>query len=760
MFIDLENSISIGSSILYAIVTLLALRGLFGHQKAKRIKNALAMFALISFLWAVEQTAWRLGWLYFGQPEFMARVPLYGIWILAASLLILTRSFFRCSGSGWRWMLFGVLWMVGTVLLDVNFLALPDVLWTGEGWYIPREVTASGLLVSGWGIFMLGAVFITWRTSRQDELPVYRNAIIYWALLLILVISGDSLFFLGYHVSGVLLHLVGAILAAYVVMTIHLPDLRRTLRRVAYFLIVTGVSLAFYTILFWGLTSLSFFRDFSPLLVGLIFAIALVFMLNPFLVQIKEWVERLIPGRGKDPAQVLQQYNNRITNVLDFQFLATAVVDAASEVLDIRRGFLFLVDHEKGADGKTVYHLRGVKGIGEKDPDPGRLLAEGPLAEYFISGHRPIPQYEIDHQARFMDLPESEYHWLENLRTDVYVPIYTKDGWIGLLALGPQFSGPIYKAEDLEFLNLLANQTAVAMENVHLVEGLMRLNNEFRRAYLALDQANQHLERLDRTKSDFISVASHELRTPLTVISGSAQILLAEPAFQENPYHQKLLSKIQSGITRLHEVLDSMLVMAKIEASDLQLDPQPFALQALFEGLSPDFRVAFNERQQTFEVKSLQKLPVIEADREALRKVFSRLISNAIKYTPDGGKITVSGREIEPSAEDFPTGGVEILVSDTGVGVDPQLKELIFEKFYQTGELDLHSSGKTKFMGSGPGLGLAIARGIVQAHGGKIWVESTGYDEKTCPGSEFHIQLPLNLPRSEAARQTSDLLSA
>jgi signal transduction histidine kinase len=87
--------------------------------------------------------------------------------------------------------------------------------------------------------------------------------------------------------------------------------------------------------------------------------------------------------------------------------------------------------------------------------------------------------------------------------------------------------------------------------------------------------------------------------------------------------------------------------------------------------------------------------------------------------------------------------GIEIIVSDTGIGIDPEFQELIFTKFYQTGELALHSTGKTRFKGAGPGLGLTIARGMVEAHLGRLWVESKGYDEVTCPGSQFHLFLPL-----------------
>lgn len=122
-------------------------------------------------------------------------------------------------------------------------------------------------------------------------------------------------------------------------------------------------------------------------------------------------------------------------------------------------------------------------------------------------------------------------------------------------------------------------------------------------------------------------------------------------------------------------------------------------------------------------------------DPERLYQAFRNILSNAIKYTPDGGKVTVGGRLLP--------GFIEVTITDTGIGISAEDQETIFEKFSQLGNASLHSSGKTKFKGGGPGLGLPIARGIVEAHGGAIWVESDGHDEKCCPGSTFHVLLPI-----------------
>jgi signal transduction histidine kinase len=113
----------------------------------------------------------------------------------------------------------------------------------------------------------------------------------------------------------------------------------------------------------------------------------------------------------------------------------------------------------------------------------------------------------------------------------------------------------------------------------------------------------------------------------------------------------------------------------------------------------------------------------------------------------------VKGRSLPPAAL-IPEAGVEITVQGSGIGIAPAQQELIFEKFYQTGEVALHSTSQTRFKGGGPGLGLSIARGIIQAHGGKLWVESPGYDEAACPGSTFHVVLPLRQKKPPSFERT------
>lgn len=254
-----------------------------------------------------------------------------------------------------------------------------------------------------------------------------------------------------------------------------------------------------------------------------------------------------------------------------------------------------------------------------------------------------------------------------------------------------------------------------------------------------LEDTKQTLERLDRSKSDFIAVAAHELKTPLTLIEGYASMLRdAITQKEEDPQETLLLNGINTGTRRLRSIVDDMIDVSLIDNSLLSLNFQPVWFDRLLNVLGMEFGRSMEERRQTLEVCTFEgSREMTFGDPERLLQVFRNLISNAIKYTPDGGKITVDGRKLP--------GFVEITVADTGIGIEPDDQQIIFEKFGRLGNTSLHSSGKTKFKGGGPGLGLHIAKGIVESHGGAIWVESSGYDEVNYPGSIFHVILPVRM---------------
>lgn len=256
---------------------------------------------------------------------------------------------------------------------------------------------------------------------------------------------------------------------------------------------------------------------------------------------------------------------------------------------------------------------------------------------------------------------------------------------------------------------------------------------------LELERANKLLERMDRTKSSFISISAHELRTPLTLIQGYAYML--QQFAKENPDIESLAKGLVEGYDRMEAVVNSMLDVSKIDSDALNVSLTDSKVSLIIAKAKKPFESALKERELELTIEGLDKLPTIPADAELLHKAFYHVIMNAIKFTPNGGRITIAGKTIKDSSN---SPEVEITVQDTGIGIAKENQEVVFEKFYQTGEVLMHSSGKTKFKGGGPGLGLAIARGIVEAHGGRIWLESPGYDEKINPGTTAFVRLPVN----------------
>jgi len=266
-----------------------------------------------------------------------------------------------------------------------------------------------------------------------------------------------------------------------------------------------------------------------------------------------------------------------------------------------------------------------------------------------------------------------------------------------------------------------------------------KMTENLQQRTLELEKTNKALEQMDRTKMRFIQVSAHELRTPLTLVQGYAQMVNIKA--KDRADLTKYTNGILDGTTRIVEIIDSMLDVSRIDTNQLEAMSAPMEIEPVIEKVQKNFQSAFADRKINFTAEGFASLPEIHGDKDLLYKMFYHIIGNAIKYTPDGGRIEANGQVTQNGAG---KSLIEITIKDSGIGIDKDNQELVFEKFYQTGDVLLHSSGKVKFKGGGPGLGLAIARGIVLAHHGRIWLESPGYDEEKNPGTTVFVQLPVN----------------
>ncbi len=288
---------------------------------------------------------------------------------------------------------------------------------------------------------------------------------------------------------------------------------------------------------------------------------------------------------------------------------------------------------------------------------------------------------------------------------------------------------------------------------------LDRSRKQLRDHVLRLEESNRALERANRMKDRFLALASHELRTPLTWIMTAVEMMEGQLDQLPDECHI-LLDTIAKGGKRLNSLIEDLLEIARIEAHDIYLAKEHVDLSRLLNDLTTQFSNDALCRQLQLQLGDCPNHIAPIGDHHHLRQALERIIKNAFKFTPPGGQIRLeashkTGEEllakktdIEPFCPAFfqkkpLLDHLEICISDSGIGIAEKDRLLIFDKFHGAGDINLH--GKEQYAGQGPsaGLGLPLAKGLIEAHGGMIWVGDSTLGKT---GSSFHILLPLYQP--------------
>ncbi|WP_420644921.1 ATP-binding protein [Candidatus Leptofilum sp.] len=314
------------------------------------------------------------------------------------------------------------------------------------------------------------------------------------------------------------------------------------------------------------------------------------------------------------------------------------------------------------------------------------------------------------------------------LRSIMCVPLITRNRMIGAIYVENRSVRGRFRESDLAPLQLFANQAAIAIENTELIENLKI--------------ANDHLTELDELKNNFIILVSHELKTPLTAVSTNAQLMnmiIEKAGLHDDPMLNRTAANLDKATERMRLVIDEIVQFFRITSGQLELFFNKTRVQDVIDPVIHNLSDICRQRNLTIHVSDIKTLPKLNADSKKLKIVFNNVIGNAVKYTPDGGEIWVSGQCLDD-------GQVEIQVQDTGIGVPLDEQARVFDMFHMLGSVDTHSTSKSAFRGGGFGLGLPIARGIVEAHHGCIRLESPGCDEENLPGTTCTVTLPALMP--------------
>ncbi|MBI5951293.1 MAG: substrate-binding domain-containing protein [Chloroflexi bacterium] len=433
-------------------------------------------------------------------------------------------------------------------------------------------------------------------------------------------------------------------------------------------------------------------------------------------------------------AEALARSSRQLSSLTTAGKLPQQSLEQLQQVLPYDRGILFMAD----VNSAPVIHAQ--RGLPEgADVSSFHLQVNG--KDFYNAIARRGETLLISDVNAVKDWSQPD--WLPRDRSWMGVPLYSKDKVMGLLALSRASSA--FSEDDGLMATTFAMQATVALENARLYDEVTGINQMMERMVAQrveeLNNAYNTLSKHDKNKSAFIQVAAHELRTPLTVIKGYLGILQADAGVQANSTLAQAIEGVLQGTNRLHQIVNSMLDVARLDNQIITPHVEPVSLGLILRLVHKDYVKDLEARKLTFTMdEGIKDIPQVLADSELLKKALDHVVVNAIKFTPDGGSIAVTAQVVE----DAKLGKcAEVRIKDTGIGIDSEHHKIIFEKLFQLGTVELHSSSRTNYKGGGAGLGLAIAAGIVKAMQGNIWVESSGHDEVNFPGSTFIVRLPL-----------------
>ncbi len=281
----------------------------------------------------------------------------------------------------------------------------------------------------------------------------------------------------------------------------------------------------------------------------------------------------------------------------------------------------------------------------------------------------------------------------------------------------------------------IANEAVKQGAQDYLVKGKIDANLLGHVAHYAIERhrvmnemraKNEELQRLNSLKSEFVSTVSHELRTPLTVVLSAANNLLDGAFGALSDGQTKWVKKINQHSLRLNEMINDILDLSKLQSGKTQMKRTPVHVGRMIKATVANLQMIAKQKDLSMSADDLSELPFLWADASRIEQVLTNLVTNAIKYTPAGGRIHVSAQKVGEV--------VRVCVEDTGIGVSPENRDIIFDRFRQ-----VRSQQKNEPSTQGIGLGLAICKEIVDQHQGRIWVDS-----ELGKGSRFQFEMPID----------------
>jgi GAF domain-containing protein/anti-sigma regulatory factor (Ser/Thr protein kinase) len=407
--------------------------------------------------------------------------------------------------------------------------------------------------------------------------------------------------------------------------------------------------------------------------------------------------------RSVGELKALGEVGQAVSSTLDLETVLTTIVSRATKLAGMDGGSIWEYD-----EAREEFHLHATDRLPPELVDALRATpirkGEGALGRLATTGE-PVEIRDIADERTYQSRVR-EAILRGGYRSVLTVPLLRESKILGALAVNRKSAGE-FSSQVIDLLKTFATQSALAIQNARL--------------FREIEDKSRQLETASRHKSEFLANMSHELRTPLNAIIGFSEVLHERMFGEVNEKQAEYLSDILESGRHLLSLINDILDLSKIEAGRMELEPSDFNLPSAIENTLTLVRERAQRRGVALGRDVDEKLGTIRGDERKVKQVLLNLLSNALKFTPEGGRI-----DVHAEARD---GVAQISVTDTGVGIAPEDQQTVFEEFRQVGS----SSKKVE----GTGLGLAISRKFIELHGGRIWVES-----EVGKGSRFTFTLP------------------
>jgi signal transduction histidine kinase/MFS family permease len=601
-------------------------------------------------------------------------------------------------------------------------------------WPIAGPLYSVFLLI--WLMYVIYSNWLLIKKYKESE-GIVRFQIKYILLGMILGFAGGiTNYFLWYRIP---IPPVGNILASayvlsvgYAIIRYRLMDIRIVFQKIVTYIVIAGFSYGVFYFIIW-LNNYFFGGIFNvgAYLLGIPLALAFSITFIPFQKLLQKITNRYLFSDVYNDQQTINNLTNKLTTIIHLDQILDLVVDTIKSTLGLERSGVLIAEKQGRV---TKYKIAKVIGFDEHNGIS--LVQDNFLTEYLSKSKKSMVAEELDFMIEgasetteadgYLRIKEN----MKKIEASLCLPLIYDNQLIGIIVLGSKVSGDAYTKEDLELLQVLANQTAIAINNARSYKQVKDFNKTLKvkvdEQTKDIQEKADHLEKLLKMRSEFLDIASHQLRTPTSVIKGTLA-MMREGDMEKMSVAEKahFVEGMFQKSVKLESIINDILVASEMDTADFDIKIEDqIELDQFLEKEVKEHQFDAEEKKIALSFEKLSTGPFkIKGNAKYLEQVVDNLLSNSLKYTPQGSiKATIKNDK----------DNAIIAISDTGIGVPKEDLERIFNKFIRgKNACDAYTDGS--------GLGLFIIKRVMDKHlGSKVWVES-----EEGKGSTFYLQFPL-----------------